>query len=313
MYPRDLLCAGCGKLMWRGATSAPAGQATCIPCRRAAHGLASNQRVARVGPAPRIIKHCANCGELFSGKGSHRYCSTECGRRVRSNTRYGDIPVNTTHRGYGSKHQRIRKETIGAAYDTPCHFCGEPMLVGQALHLDHTEDGAEYRGFAHARCNQRDGGLRGNERRRQLVLYRAGIITELPAYAIVRKAAPPPPKRVPRPTPPPRLDDWRVCVVCRTPYIAATVRQVVCSQDCRAEHGRTVARDRYRNSGKWQGGTWATTRTPLAPRRTCVRCHTTYIATGSSQRWCTKECHAAFMREAKDYAYFYARRHRDQT
>lgn len=302
----EVPCAVCGKLMWTSTTSLPAGQSTCTPCRRAAHGLASDQRVVRLGPALRVTKRCATCGETFIGKGSHRYCSVECGRKFRNNTRYGNKPVNTNHRGYGSKHQRIRRETIDAAYDTPCHFCGDLMLVGQSLHLDHTEDGAEYRGFAHAHCNQRDGGLRGNERRRQLVLYKAGIINELPTYATVRKAAPPPPKRIPKLRPPRWQPEWRVCAVCKNAYLATGSRQIVCSDDCRVERQRISAREGYRNSGNWQGGTWSSTRTPLAPRRTCVRCHVTYIATGPAQRWCTKACRAVSIRDADEHVRTYA-------
>jgi hypothetical protein len=43
---------------------------------------------------------------------------------------------------------------------------GGTMLPGQALDLDHTADGAGYRGFAHASCNRREGARRGNAPRR---------------------------------------------------------------------------------------------------------------------------------------------------
>jgi hypothetical protein len=40
------------------------------------------------------------------------------------------------------------------------------MLPGQPLDLDHTDDRAGYRGFAHAKCNREAGARLGNERRR---------------------------------------------------------------------------------------------------------------------------------------------------
>lgn len=73
---------------------------------------------------------------------------------------------STTARGYGYQHEKLRRALLGEAYGQLCHFCNEPMLPGQKLHLDHTPDRAAYRGFAHAECNQRDGGRRGGQRTR---------------------------------------------------------------------------------------------------------------------------------------------------
>ena len=65
-------------------------------------------------------------------------------------------------RGYGKDHQDLRAELLPKAIGQPCHFCGEPMLEGQPLALDHTEDRNGYRGMAHLSCNAADGGRRSH-------------------------------------------------------------------------------------------------------------------------------------------------------
>jgi hypothetical protein len=64
------------------------------------------------------------------------------------------------------QHQAIRDAQLPYAYGRPCTRCGRLMLPGQLLDLDHTDDGASYLGFAHARCNRIAGGRLGNTRRR---------------------------------------------------------------------------------------------------------------------------------------------------
>jgi hypothetical protein len=59
-------------------------------------------------------------------------------------------------RGYDYQYQKLRKALLPSAYGTPCVRCGEPMLPGQKLHLDHDDyDRRILRGFAHADCNIR--------------------------------------------------------------------------------------------------------------------------------------------------------------
>jgi hypothetical protein len=68
----------------------------------------------------------------------------------------GSRGVNTTAAGYGSQHQKLRKALLAKAYGQPCSRCSQPMLPGQALHLDHDDyDRTKWRGFSHARCNLR--------------------------------------------------------------------------------------------------------------------------------------------------------------
>lgn len=65
---------------------------------------------------------------------------------------------------YGWRHQQLRKQLLPSAYGKTCHFCGKPMLPGQPLDLDHTDDGSSYRGMAHASCNRADGARKTNAR-----------------------------------------------------------------------------------------------------------------------------------------------------
>lgn len=73
--------------------------------------------------------------------------------------------VNATEkrrRGYDQAHKNIRKAGLPAAYGTPCARCGETMLEGQDLDLDHTDDRTGYLGFSHRICNRRAGAAAAN-------------------------------------------------------------------------------------------------------------------------------------------------------
>lgn len=71
--------------------------------------------------------------------------------------------AKTTARGYGTAHQKLRAALLPQAYGTPCYRCGMPMLPGQALHLDHTDNRTGYGGFSHAKCNLKAGARKGNK------------------------------------------------------------------------------------------------------------------------------------------------------
>jgi hypothetical protein len=68
--------------------------------------------------------------------------------------------AKTAARGYDHKHQKLRKALLPQAYGTPCFLCGELMLKGQALELDHNPQRTAYRGMVHKKCNRRDGARR---------------------------------------------------------------------------------------------------------------------------------------------------------
>ena len=71
------------------------------------------------------------------------------------------VKARTSDRGYGNKHQKLRAKLLPTAYGQPCTRCGQPMLPGQALHFDHTDDRTGYLGFAHAACNRKAGARKG--------------------------------------------------------------------------------------------------------------------------------------------------------
>ena len=68
----------------------------------------------------------------------------------------------STERGYGADHIKLRADLAPKAIGKICHFCNEPMLPGQPLALDHTEDRTGYRGMVHTGCNAADGGRRSH-------------------------------------------------------------------------------------------------------------------------------------------------------
>jgi hypothetical protein len=93
---------------------------------------------------------CARCGAAFPrrpGKGRPRkYCDLH-GRR------------------YDGAHDQLRRETVAAAYGTPCVRCGEEMTPGHRLglpELDHRDDGLGYLGYSHSSCNRSAGARKGN-------------------------------------------------------------------------------------------------------------------------------------------------------
>jgi hypothetical protein len=68
--------------------------------------------------------------------------------------------------------QKLRKQLLPSAYGTPCVRCGEPMLKGQELHLDHADDRSRILGFSHRKCNLRAAARKA----RAIQLYRKSRI-----------------------------------------------------------------------------------------------------------------------------------------
>jgi hypothetical protein len=67
---------------------------------------------------------------------------------------------------YGPDHRALRRAMLPGAWGTPCARCGRLMLYGEALDLDHRDDGAGYLGMSHRSCNSAAGARKGNRRRR---------------------------------------------------------------------------------------------------------------------------------------------------
>jgi hypothetical protein len=77
----------------------------------------------------------------------------------------------TARRGYGTAHQKRKRELLPKAINTPCPRCGELMLRGQDLDLGHSEDlvtnpNAVGDRIEHAVCNRSAGGGLGNARQK---------------------------------------------------------------------------------------------------------------------------------------------------
>ena|ERR1700754_1486669 len=88
-------------------------------------------------------------------------------------------PLTTTQRGYGNTHQARRKALLPSAYGTACPYCGDPMLPGQALDLDHTTPlvlgGVQGDRIAHASCNRSAGARLGNLLRSRGITKRTSV------------------------------------------------------------------------------------------------------------------------------------------
>lgn len=121
---RDMPCASCGQLMWRGPGVLPPGQATCRTCRAKARNAAAQRT-------------CAVCNASFAGDHRRRYCSVSCSNRARRNAHRQPKP-SATQRGYGTVHRRTRSEAVRAFVPgTPCPMCTRPMNDPHTLDLAH--------------------------------------------------------------------------------------------------------------------------------------------------------------------------------
>lgn len=74
--------------------------------------------------------------------------------------------MSARDRRYGRQHRRIRAALLATAIGKPCVRCGKPIEAGDAVDLDHLDDGRGYRGLACASCNRRAGAERGVALRR---------------------------------------------------------------------------------------------------------------------------------------------------
>lgn len=120
-------------------------------------------------------------------------------------------------RGYGIEHVRARKAAAARhqAMD-PCVRCGRPLgPMGSWLHYDHNDDRTGYLGFAHARCNRREGARQG----RRAQVLRAS--------------------RTPRPKVTPldlgirnELPEFGTCVVCDATFSYSHDAQRTCGRTC---------------------------------------------------------------------------------
>jgi hypothetical protein len=115
---------------------------------------------------------CASCG-----RGFHQYGRGRPAKRC-PDCRSGDR--------YGAQHRAIRAATVAQAVGQPCARCREPIRPGEAVDLDHADDGSgTYLGYSHRRCNSSAGASRGN--RLRAAAYRAakaGLAAGVPPVTV---------------------------------------------------------------------------------------------------------------------------------
>jgi hypothetical protein len=74
---------------------------------------------------------------------------------------------STAARGYGSVHQRLRKDWAAKvrAGAVDCPRCGRPIAPSEQWDLGHSDDRTYYTGPEHAVCNRRAAAIKGNRER----------------------------------------------------------------------------------------------------------------------------------------------------
>lgn len=150
---KQRMCAMCGD----AASSQKAYY--CDGCRRrAAAGLRAARRSGRGWAGfPPTYRSCDQCGAGYTALAPHsRFCSHVCGYRFRDEFR-----VSTTERGYGSRHQKLRR-LVAPQVDAglaDCARCGLPIRAGTPWDLGHDDrDRSRYLGPEHRRCNRSTSG-----------------------------------------------------------------------------------------------------------------------------------------------------------
>jgi hypothetical protein len=89
----NMPCSSCGKLMWAGKGSKPAGQGMCQPCRRVnpehraalAASRVAAERAKYEARRRTLTRDCTQCGVTFQASHSRvRSCSLTCGQLLRN-------------------------------------------------------------------------------------------------------------------------------------------------------------------------------------------------------------------------------------
>lgn len=139
----DLPCAACGKLMWRGSTSLPEGQARCQPCRAAARGTppcTGKTDMRRANAAIRAEgRTCLYCGENFTpGRVNQVYCRKNCSRRAHEKASTGRRrPGGTNYRQRvtydGAWIEHTPRLTVFMRDDWTCQLCGDKVARNEKV------------------------------------------------------------------------------------------------------------------------------------------------------------------------------------
>jgi DNA-directed RNA polymerase subunit RPC12/RpoP len=100
---------------------------------------------------------CIGCGDLFDldTTGTLRCPACQAIATAKRQAR-----PNTTRRGYGTPHQKLRARLLAAFQPgQPCARCGKPIRTKADAQLGHIDaDRSRYRGLEHVRCNEATSG-----------------------------------------------------------------------------------------------------------------------------------------------------------
>lgn len=90
-------------------------------------------------------------------------------------------PDHREQRRYGNAHQKLRAATVGLAVGKPCVRCRELIREGDAVDLDHADDGSGYLPglYSHRHCNRSAGTVALNKARSEAYRQVKGL--QLPA------------------------------------------------------------------------------------------------------------------------------------
>lgn len=143
----------------------------CRECDRARNRAYYARTGRRSQAKARPARMCARCGATATSQ-RHHYCDACRAVVAAARTRWGKKATHsrtTTARGYGTEHQRRRREiaAVVAAGRAVCVRCSGPIDPDAAWDLDHTDDRTGYMGPAHRKCNRAAGAAKGNSERRR--------------------------------------------------------------------------------------------------------------------------------------------------
>ncbi len=112
------------------------------------------------------VRKCRRCGKPATSS-RHHYCDgcreATAHRRRRRDGRKRTTRGKTSARGYGNRHQALRKQWAPkvAAGEVLCARCGRPIVPGTPWDLGHSDtDRRFYTGPEHRRCNRATAGRR---------------------------------------------------------------------------------------------------------------------------------------------------------
>ena len=120
----------------------------------------------KVYKTPMKSRLCAKCGRP-TPSGRYRLCDS-CRAVPRRKPNPTGQRGNTTERGYGAEHQKLRQQWAALIRQggISCSRCGRPIWPGTAWDLGHDDqDRRYYAGPEHAKCNRGAPSKRRRKRR----------------------------------------------------------------------------------------------------------------------------------------------------